>query len=357
MRWGISRTWSWLSEDPMARVPWATAPFVWTAAEIMSFCHVNWMGPGLVTFAAACVAYGKASRKAARSEFLELDGPELAAVYGLPGAWLTLATKFGPLPFIGPPVHDALTFIFALMYGFGPDLAPAPRGDRRPAGTASSSLPREAADRAAAAEAGKPSVLSGAAWPPRSGSRDRSCSRPRRTRTTPRPGRSTCTELAHATAGAGPGVLASSVNCRHTQEVLSGQKTDVLGGWLVPRDRVEVRPHPQYAYYLLVTFYRSERWSAGAEEGMLWHPMAEGELKLRRPLRAAVPAASVDPGPHRHRRRPGDGRADAALAVRRGRGRPPHPGAGPVRGGKSMVLDTLRERITACDDAVLILIN
>ena len=347
MRSGISRTWSWFSEDPVARVPWATAPFVWTAAEIMSFCHVNWMGPGLVTFAAACVAYGKASRKAARSEFLELDGPELAAVYGLPGAWLTLATKFGPLPFIGPPVHDTLTFIFALMYGFGPiwlrrHEATIDRRNRKLLAA------QEAAERRAAEEAWEAKCEEWRKLAPKIGLGGSFLLKAEENENDSE----TWTIDLY-----GAGTLASSVNCRHAQEVLSGQKTDVLGGWLVPRDRVEVRPHPQYAYYLLITFYRSERWSAGADQGTLLHPMFTGELDTENRYAPLFPPRPSIFDPIAIGADPETGEPMLLYLFDEAEGAHRILVLARSGGGKSMVLDTLRERITACEDAVLILVN
>ncbi len=55
--------WSWLKYAPYERVPWATAPIVWTAAEIFHAGHLSFAVPAIATVLSVSWAYAKLSLK------------------------------------------------------------------------------------------------------------------------------------------------------------------------------------------------------------------------------------------------------------------------------------------------------
>jgi hypothetical protein len=338
---------AWLRHAPAERVPWVTAPAVWTAAEILHACHVDWMAPGLVTALAASWAYARYSRRAARSEHLELDGPEVAAAVAAPGAWLTLAARLGPLPLFGSVTHDMISATFALMYSFGPIWL------RRHDAVRSARLRRDDAAQAEAARIAERLAL---------------LAKKREWHRLAAKIRLQGSDLLTAAENQndsetweidtyGAETLAGEVNATWAAHVLSGQKPEALGSRKVPMDRVEVRAHPEYAYHLLVTFSRRPRFTPGAAESLAWHPLASGELNrdlpgaewftsdspsIRDPICIGIDPETGEPmlivlfddvGAHR------------VLVL------------GTSGSGKSTVLNTIRERLTACRDVVPLQIN
>ena len=353
-----ARAWSWLKYAPLERVPWATAPIVWTAAEILRATSVPWTVPGLGTVLAASWVYARASRKAARSEHLELDGPEVAAIVGVPGLWLTAATRIGPLPFIGSPAHDLISGAFAALYGLGPVWL------RRHAAVQDAAVRRamEEAEVARLAEERRQLALRRRQWhivAPIVGL-----------------GGSHLVDYEVSETGSerweintkGARVLARNVPFKNVEALLAGEGMEILGGRPVPVDRVYAEPDPErFPHKLFITFRQADLWQGGGLGGVLTHPLASGELDTSLPGAEYFtnPAPSIkDPiclGLNPDTRQP-----IMLTLLGKGGGCAPHVGDGDAHrvlvlgtsgSGKSMVLDTIRERVTACPDAVLLLIN
>jgi hypothetical protein len=110
-----SRLRSWLRHAPAERVPLPAVPAVWTTTEIMHAAHVPGLFPGAVAIAAVGVAYGLGERRS-ESEHPRLAGAELAAATGAVGAWVTAGTVLGPLA--GPDHLMSITFAVASAFGY-----------------------------------------------------------------------------------------------------------------------------------------------------------------------------------------------------------------------------------------------
>ncbi len=92
-------------------------PVVWTASQILHAAGVSGLIPGAGTLAAAGVAYGIGENHAkdADEEHPRMRGAELAAVAGTAGVWVTAATIWGPLA--GP--YDLMTLAYLAGAGGG----------------------------------------------------------------------------------------------------------------------------------------------------------------------------------------------------------------------------------------------
>jgi len=349
-RRGIAGAWSWLTYAPLERIPWSVSPIVWSAAEIFHALHLTWSAPALFTFAASCIAFGKASKKAARSENPELDGLEASLTWAVPGAWLTAATHWGPFAghLIGPAPVSAMDLLAVGIFGFGPVWL-----RRHPAA-------KDAAVRRALAEAELAAMLQ----------RRRELDRRKRQwhLLAPHVGLKD-SHLAdyelHDNGSEtweintkGTGILARNVNFGHTAALIAGESPEILGGKPVPTDRVEVFDDPgRMPHKLFVRFLDGNRWADGGLDGILWHPLVSGELNTGLPGAEFFtnPAPSIlDPiclGLDPETRKP------MLLTLMDASGAHRILVLGTSGSGKSVVLDTIRERITACKDAVLILVN
>jgi hypothetical protein len=106
-----SRFADWIRHAPGERLPLPAIPAVWTAAEILHLAGVPGLYPGAAAVAAAGLSYGLGEKhaQAADEERPRLRGAELAAVTGAVGAWLTVGTIWGPLA--GP--DHALSIAYA----------------------------------------------------------------------------------------------------------------------------------------------------------------------------------------------------------------------------------------------------
>jgi len=109
----LSRLHGWLRQAPAERAPLAAVPAVWTAAEILHAAGVPGLVPGAGMLAAAGIAYGigESHARGADAEHPRLRGAELGAAAGLTGAWVTAATIWGPL---AGPGH-----LLSIAYGIG----------------------------------------------------------------------------------------------------------------------------------------------------------------------------------------------------------------------------------------------
>jgi hypothetical protein len=333
----------WVRHAPAERGPLLAMPAVWTAAEIMHAAGVAGWGPGLATVVAASIAYGTGERRVRRSEHPALEGAELAAAIGVPGAWLTAATVTGPLW----GRYDLMTTVFYTGITLG-----GYRWLRRREALQAARGRREAAAREAARLAAE-----AAAWLAKKAEWHRLA---------PKVGLQG-SDLLQAQENQndsetwlidtyGAGQLADHVSCKTVAQKLSGEKLLVAGGRRVPKNRIEVTPDTDMAYHLLITFRRSDLWKGGTDLGLNWHPMASGELDPDSPCAGYFgPAPSildpVDLGTNPETGEPmlltlydeDGGRRVLVL--------------GTSGSGKSMILDTIRERVTACHDAIVLQIN
>jgi hypothetical protein len=335
---------AWARHAPAERVPLLAVPAVWTAAEIMHAAGTAGYGPGVATMVAASIAYGTGERRARRSEHPALEGAERAAVVGVPGAWLTAATVLGPLW----GRYDLMTSVLYTGITVGGywwlrhrDAVQAARARRDAAA--------EEAARLAAEET---------AWLARKAEWHRLA---------PKVGLQGSDLLAVESNQNGSETwvidtygakqqLADHVNCKTAAQRLSGEKLLVAGGHRVPKNRIEVAPHPEWAYQLLVTIRGQDLWQGGSDQGFIWHPIVSGDWDPALPYADLVPETTSIRDPITLGADPETGRP-LQLTLWDNKGARRVLVVGTSRSGKSMLLDTIRERVTACTDAILLQIN
>jgi hypothetical protein len=335
---------AWVRHAPAERVPLLAVPAVWTAAEIMHAAGVAGYDPGLATVVAASIAYGTGERRARRSAHPALEGAALAAAIGVPGAWLTAATITGPLW----GRFDLMTTVFysaVTVGGYGwlrrRDAVRAARARRDAAAEQAARLAAEAAAW----------LVKKAEWhrlAPKVGLQGSDLLQAQENQNDSE------TWLID-TYGAGR-QLASQVHCRTVAQKLSGEKLQMAGWHAVPMNRIEVTPDADMAYHLLITFRRSDLWKGGTDQGLNWHPVASGELDHDSPYAGYFgPAPSildpVDLGANPETGEP------MLLTLYDEYGGRRVLVLGTSGSGKSMILDTIRERVTACHDAIVLQIN
>jgi hypothetical protein len=119
----LSRLHGWLSHAPAERVPLLGIPCIWAAAEALHLAHVPGLYPGAATATAAGLAFGLGEYRARNEEHIPVPGTrqtrkrervrstELATAAGVVGAWVTAAVVMGPL---AGPYH-----LLSLAYGLG----------------------------------------------------------------------------------------------------------------------------------------------------------------------------------------------------------------------------------------------
>ncbi len=99
----LARVEDWYRDSPLERAPLPAAPLVWTAAEVMHKIGVSGWYPAGVTVA-AMLAAGWLGERHVREDENRLSGGELATLTGLTGAWVTAATMAGAWPAGGLPL-------------------------------------------------------------------------------------------------------------------------------------------------------------------------------------------------------------------------------------------------------------
>jgi len=111
----LSRFRGWLRHAPAERLPLLGIPGIWAATEILHAAGV----PGLYAGAAAAVTTGAAGwlgeHRSKNTRHKRMGGAEVAAATGAVGAWATAATAFGPLA--GP--DHLLSLAYAAGCGAG----------------------------------------------------------------------------------------------------------------------------------------------------------------------------------------------------------------------------------------------
>ncbi len=112
----LSRFRGWLRHAPAERLPLPAVPAVWTAAEIMHAAGVSGMYPGAVTAAAVLGGGWLGERNSRDPGRARLRGAEVAAAAGAVGAWVTAATAWGPLA--GPDHLMSLAYLAGAAGGY-----------------------------------------------------------------------------------------------------------------------------------------------------------------------------------------------------------------------------------------------
>ena len=342
-RRGAARLAAWARHAPAERVPVLAAPAVWSAAEILHAAGVAGYVPGMAAAVTASLAYGRGERRARCAEHRVLEGAELAAAIGVPGAWLTAATALGPL--WGP--YDLMTTAAYSSVCLGGYWWLRRRDAVRDA---------RARRDAAAAEAER-LAAEHAAWLARKAEWHRLA---------PKVGLqgSDLLSVQENANGSetwtvdlyGAHQLADNVHARSVALKLSGEKLMLAGGHRVPKSRIEVAADPQWAYHLLITIRGQDLWHGGADEGNVWHPAVSGDLDPDAPYADLVPESCSIRTPITLGADPETG-APLQLTLMDEDGGRRILVVGTSGSGKSMLLDTIRERVTACVDAVLLQVN
>jgi hypothetical protein len=317
----------WLRGAPADRIPPAAMPLVWSAAEIMHATGVSGAFTGAAALAAGGIAFGLGERRQG-GPHSRLRGAELAAVTGGVGAWATVATMWGPL---AGPGH-----LLTIVYGAGCAIGYWWLRSREAIRDARA---RRAAEAAEAAEW----LAKRAEWhrlAARTGLQGSHLMQ------RPEPNRNGETWLIDSYS---TGKLASQVDCRQLAQRLAGERGD-------PMNRVEVNADPEWPYRLRILFREDDPWKGGSADAFIWHPWASGAYDPGAPFADLVPPTATirdplvigaDPELGTPLQFPlWDGNGSKRILVIAASGQ-----------GKSMLLDTIRERVTACEDARLIQVN
>jgi hypothetical protein len=319
----------WLRGAPADRIPPAAMPVVWTAAEIMHATGVSGAFTGAAALAAAGTAFGLGERHQG-GPHSRLRGAELAALAGGVGAWATAATMWGPLA--GPAHLLTLVYVTGCAAGYWwlrTHEAIRSARDRRTAAAAEAAqwLARRAEWHRLAARTG----LQGSHL----------IQKPERTQNS---NGETWLIDTYST-----GRLASQIDCRQLDQRLAGERGDRI-------NRVEVTADPEWPYRLRILFREDDPWKGGSPDAFIWHPWASGGYDPSAPFADLVPPGATirdpvvigaDPELGTPLQVPlWDGNGAKRVLVIAASGQ-----------GKSMLLDDIRERVTACEDARLIQVN
>jgi hypothetical protein len=324
----MSRFARWVAYAPAERAPLTAIPAAWTAAEIMHMAAIPAVYPGMGAVAAAGLAYGLAARRHGGQDD-EDDGAEkfspaeVALLTGATGGWLALGDAAGPLSGGWPPW---VTLGYAAAAGVAwlwLKMHPATRDAR---------ARKEAAELAAALDIARKTE-----WH----------------------------QLAAMIGLRGSHLLKYEetylgdrrlVDTRGTRKRASALATAHLAEHLaeiegLPKGRVDVYPDA-IAGRLWIDTRRIDPWRRPA-----MHPAATGQLDPAAEFAQFTPPKATIREPVTIGTDPDTG---APLQVRLW---DPRDGAKVITviakkgGGKTVLLDNLTERITACDDAVLIQVN
>jgi IclR helix-turn-helix domain len=112
---GLSWFRRWLRHAPAERVPLVMAPAAWTAADIMHAAGISGLFVGAATGAAALAGGWIGEHRSGYADRERLRGVEVAAITGGAGAWMAMATAWGPLA--GP--YDLLSVLYLAAAGGG----------------------------------------------------------------------------------------------------------------------------------------------------------------------------------------------------------------------------------------------
>ncbi len=319
----LSRFARWVAYAPAERAPLPAIPAAWTAAEILHLAAVPAVYPGAVAVASAGLAYGLAARGQADDGEAERFSPaEAALLTAGVGGWLAFGDAAGPLA--GWPPWLTLGYLAAAGCGWcWLRMHPAAKGAR---------ARKQAAELAAALDTARKTE-----WH----------------------------QLAALIGLRGSHLLAYEetylgdrrlVDTRGTGKRASGLAGKDLAEHIaelemLPKGRVDVYPD-SVAGRLWIEVRRIDPWRKP-----VMHPAASGQLNPAAPFAGHVPERASIRDPLTIGIDPDTGRP---LQVRLWDSR---DGAKVISviakkgGGKTVLLDNLTERITACDDAVLLQVN
>ena len=327
-----SRSRGWLAHAPAERVPLPAVPAMWAAAGIMHLAGVPGLYPGAATVAAAGVAFGLGEARARKPERIRVPGSkqeqvrerirgaELAAATTAVGAWVTAAVALGPLA--GPDHLLSVIYVLGAVIGYW-------------------WLRRHEAVRAAR------EARDGAArWVERKADWHRlSAHLPGLRGSHLLEEQETLLGETRLIDTIGTGKLASQLSYAAIAERLA--EIDQ-----VPMGRIDVAPDPQMAGKLWITTRRTDPWA-----DPMWHPAASGACDPGAPFAGLMdPAQATIRKPLVLGADPETG-APLELPLWDSNGAKVVLIAASPGAGKSMLLDTLTERITACPDARLLQIN
>jgi hypothetical protein len=323
----LSRFARWVAYAPAERAPLPAIPAAWTAAEIMHMAVVPAVYPGMGAIAAAGLAYGLAARRQGSQDSDDdaekLSPAEVALLTGGTAGWLALGDAAGPLSGGWPP-WVSLGYLAAAGIAWAwLKMHPATRDAR---------ARKEAAELAAELDIARKTE-----WH----------------------------QLAAVIGLRGSHLLKFEetylgdrrlVDTRGTGKRASSLATPALAEHLaelegLPKGRVDVYADA-IAGRLWIDTRRIDPWRRPA-----MHPAASGQLDPAAEFAQFTPPKATIREPQAVGVDPDTG---AALQVRLW---DPRDGAKVITviakkgGGKTVLLDNLTERITACDDAVLIQVN
>jgi AAA domain len=324
----LSRFARWVAYAPAERAPLPAIPAAWTAAEIMHMAAVPAVYPGMGAVAAAGLAYGLAARRQGSQDgdddsAEKLSPAEVALLTGGTAGWLALGDAAGPLSGGWPP-WVSLSYLAAAGVAWAwLKMHPATRGAR---------ARKEAAELAAALDTARKTQWHQLAA--MIGLRGSHLLKYEETYLGDR----------RLVDTRGTGKRASALATAHLAEHLAE-----LEG--LPKGRVDVYPDA-IAGRLWIDTRRIDPWRRPA-----MHPAASGQLDPAAEFAQFTPPKATIREPVSIGIDPDTG---APLQVKLW---DPRDGAKVITviakkgGGKTVLLDNLTERITACDDAVLIQVN
>jgi hypothetical protein len=323
----MSRFARWVAYAPAERAPLPAIPAAWTAAEIMHMAAIPAVYPGMGAVAAAGLAYGLAARRQGSQDgdddAEKLSPAEVALLTGGVGGWLALGDAAGPLSGGFPPWVSLSYLAAAGVAWLWLKMHPATKDAR---------ARKEAAELAEQLDIARKTE-----WHQLAaviGLRGSHLLRYEETYLGDR----------RLIDTRGTSKRASALATAHLAEHLA----EIEG---LPKGRVDVYPDA-IAGRLWIDTRRIDPWRRPA-----MHPAASGQLDPAAEFAQFTPPKATIREPVTIGIDPDTG---APLQVKLW---DPRDGAKVITviakkgGGKTVLLDNLTERITACDDAVLIQIN
>ncbi len=314
-----SRLGAWLRGAPAERAPLVAMPAIWLTAGILHAAGVPALIPGAGTLAAAGLAYGigEGHARDADRDHPRLRGAELAAAAGVTGAWVTAATVLGPLA--GP--DHLLSIGYAAGGGAGYWWLRSHQALRSARARRAAAAARAAADRERRA------------WwhalAPRVGLRGSHL-------------------LEYGTTLLGESLLIDTRGTGRRASRLAGREAEerIAEYWLLPPGRVDVTAD-RLAGRLRISVRRADPWASpvphpAAAPGSPHARYVPCPATIREPL-----VIGIDPETGRPLPVPvWDARGGKVILI-----------AGKKDAGKTVVLNNVTERVTACPDAVLLQVN
>jgi hypothetical protein len=332
--WARFRTWA--GHSPTERLPLPAMPVIWTATEIMHAAGVHAMYPGIVAGACAALAGWRAERRMHdpdddRPAEHRMPASDAAGLTALTGAWVTAGTALGPLY----GAYDWMSLLY-LAGGFGVwrwlRRHPVTRGRHA----------RWAADEArwAAEEAAREKVIAA---------------------------KTRWHRLAHELHLDGSHLVLERETLMGYERLIDVRRTGSRASQLAGRDLAEhiaeieglgrgdvdvwAQKKPVGFLWIRVRTVSDDVWSAP-----VWHPSATGEWDQSNRYAALVPWRDTIRTPKVIGIDPETGKP-LQLVLWDSHGGKVIAVYGSKDAGKTTLFDTITERCTACDDAIVLTIN